>query len=138
LQIRSLAAMAAGTIFLKPAGNLAAPFGLDGKVSFRLSGNPARERRSSEAAQGGVAETTHIRRIAVHGATVLTGFYHRSVLRCGRLAERKSGVEDILSAGRHCKNICAGLSRIEYPRQPGRRKRQSIHFAVMRQKCTRM
>jgi hypothetical protein len=79
----------------------------------------------SEVAQRGVAKAANIRRIAVDGATLLTGFYHRSVLRCGCLAERKSGVADILSAPRASENISVGLSRIEYPRQPGARKSQS-------------
>jgi hypothetical protein len=57
---------------------------------------------------------------------MLTGFYHRSVLRCGCLAERKSGVTGILSATRRCEKICIDLSRIGYPRQPGMRHLQSI------------
>jgi hypothetical protein len=73
-----------------------------------------RERRVIEvAAQGGVAETANIRRIAVDGAALLTGFYHRSVLRCGCLAERKSGVADILYQRRgRRKHICIAVSRI--------------------------
>jgi hypothetical protein len=54
---------------------------------------------------------------------MLTSFYHRSVLRCGCLAERKSGVADILSAVRRHEKICIHLSRIEYPRQPARANR---------------
>jgi hypothetical protein len=57
---------------------------------------------------------------------MLTGFYHRSVLRCGRLAERKSGVTDILSATHRREKICVDLTRIGYPRQPGVRQSQSI------------
>src|SRR5271169_1174415 len=60
---------------------------------------------------------------------MLTSFYHRSVLRCGRLAERKSGVADILSATRRREKFCVDLSRIGYPRQPGARQSQSIEFA---------
>jgi hypothetical protein len=60
---------------------------------------------------------------------MLTGFYHRSVLRCGRLAERKSGVVHILPAERRHKNICIDLSRIGYPGQPGAHPSQSIEFA---------
>jgi hypothetical protein len=37
---------------------------------------------------------------------MLAGFYHRSVLRCGCLAERKSGVGVILTAERARENIC--------------------------------
>jgi hypothetical protein len=51
-------------------------------------------------AQGRVTRTTEFSGIAVNGAAMLTGFYHRSVLRCGCLAERKSGVEGILTATR--------------------------------------
>jgi hypothetical protein len=57
---------------------------------------------------------------------MLTGFYHRSVLRCGRLAERKSGVEGILSATRRREKVCVDLSRIGYPRQPRAHQSQSI------------
>jgi hypothetical protein len=93
----------------------------------------------SEAAQRGVTKAANIRRIAVDGATLLTGFYHRSVLRCGCLAERKSGVADILSAPRASENISVGLSRIEYPRQPGARKSQSKravnNFQILASDC---
>ena len=51
---------------------------------------------------------------------MLTSFYHRSVLRCGRLAERKSGVENILPAERFREKICVRVSRIGYPGQPPR------------------
>jgi hypothetical protein len=86
-----------------------------------------REGRVFEAAtQGGVAEATNIGRIAVDGAALLTGFYHRSVLRCGCLAERKSGVADILSAERRREKICIDLSLSGYPRQPGAHVLQSM------------
>jgi hypothetical protein len=59
---------------------------------------------------------------------MLTGFYHRSVLRCGRLAERKSGVANILSVESRHEKIYIDLSRIEYPRQPGAHELQSKQF----------
>jgi hypothetical protein len=66
---------------------------------------------------------------------MLTGFYHRSVLRCGCLAERKSGVTGILSATRRREKICVDLSRIGYPRQPGVRHSQSIQAAEKLATC---
>jgi hypothetical protein len=103
---------------MKPAGNFTPPIRLDGQVSFGMSGNSARNRRPSEGAQRGVAGAAIFGLVAVNGAAMLTGFYHRSVLRCGRLAERKSGVGNILSAERRREKFCIGLSRIGYPRQP--------------------
>jgi hypothetical protein len=114
---------AAGAIILKPAENLTPPFRLDGQATFGGSGNSARNRRASEGAQWGVAKKANAGRIAVDGATMLTSFYHRSVLRCGCLAERKSGVTDILSTARRREKNCMDLSRIGYPRQPARANR---------------
>ena len=125
MQTSGRTAAATGSIILKPAGNFTPPFRLDGQVSFGGSENSAGNRRSSEAAQRGVTGTADIGRVAVHGAAMLTSFYHRSVLRCGRLAERKSGVADILSAQRRREKICKDMSRIGYPRQPGVRHSQS-------------
>ena len=122
-------AAAAGAIILKPGGDFTPPFGQDGQTSFGRSDNSTRSRRAPEAAQRGVAETAHIGRIAIHGAAMLTGFYHRSVLRCGRLAERKSGVVHILPARRGRKNICIDLSRIGYPRRLRLHPSQSMKFA---------
>ncbi len=129
LQFGGRAAAAAGPIILKPAGDFTPPFGQDGQVSFGRSDSSPRSRRPPETAQGGVAETAHISRIAIHGAALLTGFYHRSVLRCGRLAERKSGVVHILPARRSRKNICEDLSRIGYPRQLRVHPSQSMEIA---------
>src|SRR5579872_6089140 len=58
LQFSGRTAPAAGSIILKPAGNFTPPFGLDGQIPFGRSGNSARNRRPSKAAQGGVTETT--------------------------------------------------------------------------------
>jgi hypothetical protein len=121
---------AAGAIILKPVGNLTPPFRPDGQVSFGRSGNSARNRRAPEGAQWGVAKKANAGRIAINGAAMLTSFYHRSVLRCGRLAERKSGVADILSAARRREKICVDLSRIGYPRQPARANRNLLPARV--------
>ncbi len=117
---------AAGAIILKSGRDFTAPFRLDGQVSFCGSDNSARNRRAPEDAQRGVAKTANIGRIAIHGAAMLTGFYHRSVLRCGCLAERKSGVVHILPAERACEHICVNLSRNGYPRQPRAHPSQSM------------
>jgi hypothetical protein len=90
-------AAAPGAIVMEAAGNFTAPFRLDSQISFDRSGGPARGVRARRLAKRGVAKAAHFGGVAIHGATLLTGFYHRSVLRCGRLAERKSGVADILS-----------------------------------------
>ena len=133
LQIGARAAAPASAIILNSAGNFPAPFRLDGQVSFRRMGcgmgNSARNRGAAKNAEGSVTETTNVDRIAVHGAAMLTGFYHRSVLRCGCLAERKSGVVNIVAARGNNENIYRDLSRIEYPGQPETRKLQSIDRA---------
>jgi len=51
-------------------------------------------------AQGRITRTTNINGFAVNGAAMLAGFYHRSVLRCGCLAERNPGVAGILTGVR--------------------------------------
>jgi hypothetical protein len=128
LQISGGTAAAAGTIILKTAGYFAPPFWLDRKIAFGKRGYPARNRRVSEAPERGVAKTAKFTRIAVDGAALLTGFYHRSVLRCGCLAERKSGVAAILPAERFGEQKCGELLRIGYPRQPPRGYRNQYNL----------
>jgi hypothetical protein len=65
--------------------------------------------------QGRITKTTNFNRFAVNGAAMLAGFYHRSVLRCGCLAERNPGVEGILTGVREMGNKSLELSRIGYP-----------------------
>jgi hypothetical protein len=71
-------------------------------------------------AQGRVTKATNINGVAIHGAAMLAGFYHRSVLRCGCLAERDPGVEGILTGagviGSVIEKKSYRLSRIEHPR----------------------
>jgi hypothetical protein len=71
--------------------------------------------------QGRVTKTTNFSGFAVNGAAMLAGFYHRSVLRCGCLAERNPGVECILTGARTMEKKSFELSRIEYPVQHGER-----------------
>jgi hypothetical protein len=71
--------------------------------------------------QGRVTKTTNFSGFAVNGAAMLAGFYHRSVLRCGCLAERNPGVEGILAGARTMEKKSFELSRIEYPVQHGER-----------------
>ena len=128
LRIGGSGAASPGAIVLEPARYFTPPFRLDGQVAFGLSGNAAQKRGAPcGSAQRRVAKTANFGRfVVVDGAAMLTGFYHRSVLRCGRLAERRSGVLHILSAARpHGKN-CVELSRIRHPRQPGGHPSQSI------------
>jgi hypothetical protein len=72
-------------------------------------------------AQGRVTKTTNFSGFAVNGTAMLAGFYHRSVLRCGCLAERDPGVECILTGARAMERKSFELSRIEYPGQHGER-----------------
>jgi hypothetical protein len=59
-----------------------------------------------------ITKTTNIGGFAVNGAAMLAGFYHRSVLRCGFLAERNPGVEGILTAAQRTEKKSFELSRI--------------------------
>jgi hypothetical protein len=88
--------IAARAILANFIRDFAAPIGLNGQITFRLSGNLAGCGQPSATTQWGVTETADIVRFAVYSAARLTGFYHGSVLRCGLLAERKSGVMTIL------------------------------------------
>src|ERR1700680_2672341 len=65
--------------------------------------------------QGRVTKTANFSRCAVNGAAMLAGFYHRSVLRCGCLAERNPGVEGILAAKQATGKKSFKSSRIGYP-----------------------
>jgi hypothetical protein len=67
--------------------------------------------------QGRITKTTNFSGFAVNGAAMLAGFYHRSVLRCGCLAERNPGVKCILAGARTMEKKSFELSRIEYPVQ---------------------
>jgi len=58
-----------------------------------------------------ITKTTNISGFAVNGAAMLAGFYHRSVLRCGFLAERNPGVEGILTAANLTEKKSFELSR---------------------------
>jgi len=73
-------------------------------------------------AQGRITKTTNFSGFAINGAALLAGFYHRSVLRCGCLAERNSGVAGILTAVRVTEKKSCELSRIRYPGQRGMRE----------------
>ena len=106
------------TIGMETCGNLAPPFRFDGKVAIARRGHTSRSNFPRDSSQERVTKKANFSRFAVDGAAMLAGFYHRSVLRCGCLAERKSGVTCILSAARQCENICLELSRIGYPGQP--------------------
>jgi len=119
-----------GTEILEATRYFAPPFGFDGQVSFGVSDDVARNAPSSALTQGGVAETTEDRRLAVYGATMLAGLCHRSVLRCGRLAERNSGVPHILAVRARRKKNCFAVSRIRHPRQPGALETQSTPSVV--------
>jgi hypothetical protein len=84
-------------------------------------------------AQERITKTTNFSRFAVNGAAMLAGFYHRSVLRCGCLAERKSGVESILTAARAAEKKSFELSRIRYPGH--RRRGEANLWKAARRRC---
>ncbi len=117
------------TIGMETCGNLAPPFRFDGKVAIARRGHTSRSNFPRDSSQERVTKKANFSRFAVDGAAMLAGFYHRSVLRCGCLAERKSGVRDILSATRYREKVCVDLSRIGYPGQPRPHQSQSIQFA---------
>jgi hypothetical protein len=100
LEIGSRGTVAADTVGTEAAGYLATPFRFDGQVIPRGSGDTARHGRAPRRIKRSVTKTADLRRFAIHGAAMQAGFYHRSVLRCGCLAERKSGVGNILAAAR--------------------------------------
>jgi hypothetical protein len=106
---------------MKPVGHLAPPFWFHSQVPFcrgnDTTGNPA----PPGVTQGRVTKTTNFSGFAVNSAAMLAGFYHRSVLRCGCLAERNPGVEGILAGARTMEKKSFELSRIEYPVQHGER-----------------
>jgi hypothetical protein len=120
LEIGRRGTVPADAVGLKPAGYFAPPIRFNGQVTFCGNGDPARYRGVPRRVKRSVTKTANLIRFAVNGAAMVAGFYHRSVLRCGCLAERKSGVREILAAV--CFRIwkCFALSRIGYPRQPVR------------------
>jgi hypothetical protein len=59
-----------------------------------------------------ITKTTNISGFAVNGAAMPASFYHRSVLRCGYLAERNPGVEGSLTAAQRTEKKSLELSRI--------------------------
>ena len=83
-------ATVADSIRMKPVGNLAPPLRLHGEIALRGSDDTTRNASPPGVAQGSVTKTANFSRFAVDGAAMLAGFYHRSVLRCGFLAERNS------------------------------------------------
>jgi hypothetical protein len=106
-----------GAVGMKAIRHLAPPFRLDRQVALCGSDDTTRNPRPPGMAQGRVTKTTNFSRFAVNGAAMLAGFYHRSVLRCGRLAERNSGVNGILAAVRAVEKKSFDVSRIGYPGQ---------------------
>jgi hypothetical protein len=73
--------------------NLASPLRLHFEFGAYGTGGTTHWVGPPGIAQVCITKTTDFSGIAVDGAALLAGFYHRSVLRCGRLAERNPGVE---------------------------------------------
>ena len=116
LQISGHAAVA-DSIRMQAVGHLAPPLWFHGKVALGGSDDTTRNPSPPGMAQGRVTKTANFSRFAVNGAAMLAGFYHRSVLRCGCLAERNSGVEGILAVAQAMGKKSFELSRIGYPGQ---------------------
>ncbi len=91
------------------------PRRLEGQAAFGADNRAFRTGRGPGASKGRVTDTAKFSGLPVEGAALLAGFYHRSVLRCGYLAERESGVVPILAAGRWPEKKWFEVSRIGYP-----------------------
>jgi hypothetical protein len=97
---------------MKPVGQLAPPLRFYGEVALRGNDHPTQCAGPPGMDQRRITRTTNISGFAVNGAAMLAGFYHRSVLRCGCLAERNPGVEGMLTAAQRTKKKSFELSRI--------------------------
>jgi hypothetical protein len=97
LQGRSSSAMMPDSIRAQPVRHLAPPLRFHPGIAFCGSDYATCHPCPDGLAQRCVTKTTKINGFAIHGAAMLAGFYHRSVLRCGCLAERNPGVEGILT-----------------------------------------
>ncbi len=124
------AAAAAGAIILKAAGHLAAPFRLDGQISFGGSGHygatpaDARARPKGRRKNNTHRSVRHSRRR--NADRFLSPF--RFALRTSRRTEVGSR-EHSISRCAAANKICIDLSRTGYPRQPGAHESQSIQLA---------
>ncbi len=90
LRIGGRATVAPSAIGMEPVGHFAPPLRLNGQIALCGSADTTRNTRPPKMTEGRVTKTTNFSRFAVNGAALLAGFYHRSVLRCGCLAERNS------------------------------------------------
>src|SRR6267143_6298874 len=106
---------------MKPVVELAPPLRFHCELTLRGNDHSMQCAGPPGMGQRRITRTTNISGFAVNGAAMLAGFYHRSVLRCGCLAERNPGVECILAGARGMEKKSFKLSRIEYPVQHGER-----------------
>jgi hypothetical protein len=96
---------------MKTVGYLAPPLGFHGEVPLRGNDHATQSAGPPGTDQRRITKTTKFSGFAVNGAAMLAGFYHRSVLRCGCLAERNPGVEGILTAEQRTEKKSFELSR---------------------------
>jgi hypothetical protein len=73
---------------MQAVGYLAAPLRFHREVPLGGSYDATGRFALSGRTQRGIAKLTNLIGFAIYGAALLAGFYHRSVLRCGCLAER--------------------------------------------------
>jgi hypothetical protein len=97
---------------MKPIGQLSPPLRFHGEVAVRGNAHSTQCAGPPGMDQRRITRTTNISGFTVNGAAMLAGFYHRSVLRCGFLAERDPGVECMLTAAQRTKKKSFELSRI--------------------------
>jgi len=112
LLVNGHAAVTTDSIRMKPIGHLAPPLWFHDQVPIFRGADTTRNPDPPGMTQGRITRATNFSGFAVNGAAILAGFYHRSVLRCGCLAERNPGVEGILTGARTMEKKSFELSRI--------------------------
>ena len=100
LQCDSSPTMTPDTVGMQSVGHFSPPLRIRREIHLWGRSSGTSYPCPDGMAQGCITKTTKINGFAVNGAALLAGFYHRSVLRCGCLAERNPGVEGILAGMR--------------------------------------
>jgi hypothetical protein len=122
----------AGAVRMKTLGNFAAPVRVNSQIALRARDTWMRQGGWLRRPQTSITNATCLGRVAVYSPTIRADRCHHSVLRCGRLAERKSGVTCILTAAAKWENNCVRMSRIRYSRQPA-----ASHGNLWGERCPR-
>src|SRR6267378_1110483 len=96
---------------MKPVGELAPPLRFHCELTLRGNDHSTQCAGPPGMDQRRITRTTNISGFAVNGAAMLAGFYHRSVLRCGFLAEQDPGGEWMLAGAQRTKKKSFAFSR---------------------------